>query len=244
MKRRADYSQNFLRSPKLVASLIARSNLTSNDLVYDFGAGSGVISAELAKEVARVVAIEYEPKTVEILRRNMQPLTNVKVIQGDVMQLPFPTEPFKIFANIPFHLSSPIVQRFINTPNAPQAVYLIVQRQFGRKLIANDTSFFTSQLGMIIGAEYAVKSIKNLRKTDFWPHPAVDTMCIEMVKRGVPLVPSGRLKAYRTFTEECFSDPKKFAKLPLNTVGAKVGDSPSRMSLERWVNLFLAQKIY
>ncbi len=244
MKRQHVYSQNFLRSPKLVESLVARSNLTATDIVYDIGAGSGVISSVLARKVQKVVAIEFEPRTAKTLIHNMQAYPNVSVKIGDVMKMNFPTTPYKIFSNIPFHLSSPIVQRFINSPMAPQAAYLIVQKQFGRKLIATDTTHFTGQLGMLLGAEYKVKIIKNLRKTDFWPHPAVDTVMVEMIKRPRPLVPRERLSGYTQFTIQCFSDPKKLARMPLHTIGAEAGLSPSRLSLDQWVQLFMAQSIY
>lgn len=244
MKRRADYSQNFLRSPKLVESLITRSNLTADDTVYDLGAGSGVISSALARKVKKVVAVEYEPGAAKILIHNMKDYPNVSVKIGDVMKLNLPTTPYKIFANIPFHLSSPIIQRFINSPMAPDAAYLIVQKQFGRKLIATDTTHFTGQLGMLLGAEYKVKIIKNLRKTDFWPYPAVDTVFVEIVKRPQPLVPKNRLSTYAQFTVECFSDPKKLAKMPLHVIGQEPGVSPSRLSLDQWVILFNSQKIY
>lgn len=244
MKRLADYSQNFLRSPKLVESLIARSNLTKDDVVYDIGAGSGVISSALARKVKQVVAIEFEPRTAKTLIHNMQPYPNVTVKVGDVMAMHFPKTPYKIFANIPFHLSSPIVQRFINSPMAPEAAYLIVQKQFGRKLIATDTSHFTGQLGMLLGAEYKAKIIKSLRKTDFWPHPAVDTVLIELIKRKTPLVSPQRLSGYTQFTIQCFSDPKKLAKMPLQVIGQTAGVSPSRLSLDQWVILFNSQKIY
>lgn len=244
MKRRADYSQNFLRSPKLVESLVARSNLTATDTVYDIGAGSGVITSVLAKKVKQVIAIEFEPHTAKTLIHNMQAYTNVSVKIGDVMNMNFPTTPYKIFANIPFHLSSPIVQRFINSPMSPEAAYLIVQQQFGRKLIAADTTHFTGQLGMLIGAEYSAKIIKSLRKTDFWPHPAVDTVMIELIKRKTPLIPKERLSAYTNFTVACFSDPRKLAKMPLQVIGAEPGLSPSRLSLDRWVLLFNSQSVY
>lgn len=244
MKRLASYSQNFLRSPKLVESLVARSTLTKDDVVYDIGAGSGVISSVLAKRVKQVVAVEYEPEAAKKLIHNMKDYANVTVKIGDIMQLKLPTSPYKIFANIPFHLSSPIIQRFINSPMSPDAAYLIVQKQFGRKLIATDTTHFTGQLGMLIGAEYKVKIIKNLHKTDFWPHPAVDTVCIEMIKRPQPLIPKQRLSGYAQFTIECFSDPKKLAKMPLHIIGKEVGASPSRLSLDQWVLLFNAQTRY
>ena len=244
MKRRADYSQNFLRSPKLVEQLVSRSVIKKDDVVYDLGAGSGVIASVLAKYAKQVVAVEYDQRVAKTLRHNMSNFSNVTVKIGDVMTLALPTTPYKIFANIPFHLSSPIIQRFINSPFAPEAAYLIVQRQFGRKLIATDTTHFTGQLGMLLGAEYSVKIIKNLRKTDFWPHPAVDTVCVEMIKRKEPLVAKNRLAAYAQFTHDCFSDPKKLAKMPLKTIGAEPGISPSRLSLDRWINLFNAQSTY
>lgn len=244
MKRLASYSQNFLRSPKLVESLLARTNLTADDVVYDIGAGSGIITSVLASKVKRVIAIEFDPRIAETLKKNTESYQNVSVKVGDVLNIQFPKTPYKIAANIPFHLSSPIVQRFINSDTAPQAVYLVVQKQFGKKLVATDTTHFTSQLGMIIGAEYKVKVLKALRKTDFWPHPAVDTVWIELIKRDIPLVGKDRLSAYQTFTTECFSDPKKLAKLPLHIIGQSAGVSPSRLSLDQWVLLFANQRIY
>ena len=244
MKRLASYSQNFIRSPKLVESLIGRSNLTKTDVVYDLGAGSGVISSALAQRVAHVVAIEYDERLMETLRKNLAGYTNVTIKEGNILTATLPKTPYKIFSNIPFHLSSPIVQKFVNSPTSPEAAYLIVQRQFGRKLIATDTTHFTSQLGMIIGAEYRVKIVKSLRRTDFWPHPAVDTVCTEFIKRPVPLVPKTRLKAYEMFTVDSFSDPKVLATMPLAVIGQTPGVSPSRLSLEQWIILFQHQTTY
>ncbi len=244
MKRLAHYSQNFLRRPNLVRELIKLTNLTSTDTVYDLGAGSGVISSVLAETVGMVVAIEYEPRTVELLKINMEKYSNVDVHQADILKFSLPTTPYKIFANIPFHLSSPIIHRFINSPDAPEAAYLITQKQFGKKLVATDTTHFTSQLGMIIGAEYEVKVLKPLKPTDFWPHPAVDTVFIGLIKRHTPMVQKSRLSAYQKFTEECFSDPKKLSKMPLEVINAVPGISPSRLHLNQWVKLFNSQTLY
>ncbi len=244
MKRLAHYSQNFIRRPNLVRELLRFTNLKATDTVYDFGAGSGVISSVLAETVKSVVAIEYEPRTVELLKINMEKYGNVTVVKGDALKVDLPTTPYKIFANIPFHLSSPIIQRFVNSPTAPQAAYLITQKQFGKKLVATDTTHFTGQLGMVIGAEYEVKVLRPLKRTDFWPHPAVDTVFIGLVKREVPLVDPKRLNGYRKFTEDCFSDPKKLAKMPLEKIHAVPGISPSRLDLNQWVELFNHQTTY
>ncbi len=244
MKRLHDYSQNFLQSPQLVHELLRLTSINRTDTVYDIGAGSGVIASVLVPKVNKVVAVEFEPRIAETLRRNMEKYTNVEVVVGDALKVPLPKSPYKIVANIPFHLSSPIIQRFINSDTSPTEAYLIVQKQFGRKLVATDTSHFTSQLGMLLGVEYEVTILKNLKKTDFLPRPAVDTVFIGLSKRTAPLIPKHRLKAYEIFTAECFSDRSKLAKMPLETIGQTAGFSPSRVSLETWVSLFNSQKRY
>lgn len=244
MKRLDQYSQNFLKSPQLVRELISKSNLRVTDTVYDLGAGSGLISSVLADAVKKVVAVEYDLRLKPTLEKNLSQHRNVTITIADALTMPLPKTDYKVFANIPFHISSPLVQRFVNNPEAPLAAYLIVQKQFGRKLEATDQKSFTSQLGMIIGAEYTVKIIKNLKKTDYTPQPAVDTVCVELVKRKTPLVDHDRLDAYQKFTLECFSDPKKLAKMPLNVIGDTPGLSPSRLSLTQWVILFNSQKVY
>lgn len=244
MKRLDTYSQNFIKSPRLVRELVAISNLRVNDTVLDLGAGSGVISSVLADAVKQVIAVEYDSRLKATLQKNLEQYRNVTIKMADILIMPLPTSPYKIFANIPFHVSSPLLQRFVNNPNGPVAAYLIVQKQFGRKLEATNAKQFTSQLGMIINAEYSVKIIKSLRKTDFDPQPAVDTVCVELVKRKEPLVPKDRLEAYQQFTYECFSDPKKLAKMPLKVIGAESGLSPSRLTVAQWIILFNSQKIY
>ena len=164
MKRLDQYSQNFLKSPQLVRELISKSNLRVTDTVYDLGAGSGLISSVLADAVKKVVAVEYDLRLKPTLEKNLSQHRNVTITIADALTMPLPKSDYKVFANIPFHISSPLVQRFVNSPEAPLAAYLIVQKQFGRKLEATDQKSFTSQLGMIIGAEYTVKIIKNLKK--------------------------------------------------------------------------------
>lgn len=241
MKRRADYSQHFLRSPRLVEELVRRAHLKKTDTVYDIGAGSGVISSVLARHVAQVIAVEYEPKTVELLKKNSVPYSNIKVLEADILTTPFPRDSYKIVANIPFHISSKIVRSFLHSSTSPEAAYLIVQRQFGQKLISTDAKKFTSQLGMLLGAEYKIKIIKSLRKTDFWPHPAVDTVFMELIKRPQPLVAKQDMARYIAFTERCFANPKELAKAPLHIIGATPGLSPSRLTLDQWILLFNSQ---
>ena len=78
MKRRvATHGQHFLRGSRLIGELVGHSNIRRCDTVIDVGAGSGAISAVLARRAARVVAYENEPQALILLRRNMARYSNV-----------------------------------------------------------------------------------------------------------------------------------------------------------------------
>lgn len=237
MKRLDNCSQVFLRSPRLVAELIGHSNIRKNDLVLDIGAGTGVITGVLAGRCKTVYAIETEPRAADKLRQNAARFDNVKVAQADILRYPLPTGPYKVFANIPFHLSSPIVQRLAFADNAPKSMYLIVQKQFANKLLAND-KHFTSQLGAQLAPWWAVRIRKPLRKTDFWPHPAVDTVLLEIKKREDPLLQLNTMDKYHEFIVKAFETPAFYQRLPLNRVGISPELTPSQLTGEQWSALY------
>lgn len=243
MKRLASYSQYFLRNPSLVKELIGHSTIKKSDVVIDIGAGSGIISAALAPRCKTVISVEVEPRMITKLYENLAHHSNSRIYEGSFLTMPLPETPYKIFANIPFHLSSPIVRRLVEAPNSPDAIYLIVQKQFANKLLPSSDRF-TGQLGMMIGPLYDARVRKRLQKTDYWPHPNVDTVFLEMLRRSDPLIAYDKMPAYRRFIEECFSDPKKFARMPQKAIGLPIGIKPSQMQLHQWVALFEKQTRY
>lgn len=243
MKRLAHYSQYFLRNPRLIKELIGHSSLSQSDTVYDIGAGSGIISSVLASYCKNVIAIEIEPRMIQKLHDNVAKYPNVRVYEGSFLDMNLPDAPYKVFANIPFHLSSPILRKLTESSRPPTAIYLIVQKQFANKLLP-DSDRFTGQLGMMVGPTFAVRIRKRLKRTDFWPHPNVDTVFVELLHRDAPLIQTSRLPAYRRFIEGCFSDPKIFAKMPVSLAQIPPGAKPSQLKLNHWIDLFDRQNIY
>ena len=130
-------SQHFLRSPKLALILIGHSNLKKRDIVIEIGAGSGVITSALAHRVKHVIAIEPDHETAKKLRANIakRQIENVKIIEQDFLDYTLPSTPYKVFSNPPFHLSSKIIHKLIESDNPPESFYLILQKQFALKLL-------------------------------------------------------------------------------------------------------------
>lgn len=173
-------SQHFLRSPRLALILIGHSNLKKRDTVVEIGAGSGVITSALAHRVSQVIAIEEDHATAEKLRENLKKreITNVTVVEKDIRDYELPDSNYKVFANPPFHLSSEIMHKLIESKNPPEAIYLILQKQFALKLL-NNTRHYTSQLGFKLTAKYDTRIRLPLKPTDFTPPPAVPCVFFE-----------------------------------------------------------------
>lgn len=242
MQRLDSHSQNFLRSPRLVKELIGHSTIKKSDTVLDIGAGSGVISSALATRCKEVIAYELDPRMVMKLRDNLARYDNVTVVHADFLRSELPQEPYKIFANIPFHLSSPILKKLTESPRRPRAIYLIVQKQFANKLLI-DKPGFTGMLGAQIAPLYAARVRQRLQKSDYFPPPAVETAMIELKIKDEQLIPEDRLAAYRQFIADCFADPKIFLKMPLKEIGA-ADKKPSELFTNEWIDLFTKQQRY
>ena len=240
MKRQVvTHSQHFLRNPRLIAELIGHSNIRHGDLVIDIGAGSGAITAVLAHRCRQVLAYENEPGILNKLQQNMRRHKNVKVIAQDFLLAKLPDEPYKVFANIPFHLSADIIRKLTNNDetHTPQAIYLIVQKQFAQKIVPSDWRF-TSQLGTQLAPWWQTRIRRPLRRTDFTPPPAVDTVLLELRPRPEPLLPTLERDEYQSFVAKCYASQKVFATIPRAKAGINPERKPSELTPEEWVRLY------
>ena len=181
--RKYQLSQHFLKNPRFALKLVGHSNIKKRDLVLDIGAGSGVITFALSKKAREIWAIEPDHETAEKLRKNLEKfkIENVKIFEEDFLTMDLPTEPYKVFSNPPFHLSSEIVHKLLESKNPPESFYLILQKQFALKLLNTDRHY-TSQLGKELIKNYQTKIKYPLNPTDFTPPPAVPTVLFEAKK--------------------------------------------------------------
>ena len=164
---------------------------------------------------------------------------NVKVIAQDFLQTKLPDEPYKVFANIPFHLSADIVRKLTNNNemHAPRSIYLIVQKQFAQKIVPSDRHF-TSQLGAQLAPWWQTRIRRPLRRTDFTPPPAVDTVLLELRPRPEPLLSTLERDEYQSFVAKCYASQKAFAAVPRAKASINPESKPSELTPEEWVRLY------
>ena len=116
---RALLSQNFLKDSCLIASLLDRFNLGDDSVVYEIGPGEGIITKQLALRYKQVVAIEKDPRLAHLLQRRFSGWPNVTIHSGDFLHYCLPRSPYKVFANIPFNITSAIVTRLTTAERPP-----------------------------------------------------------------------------------------------------------------------------
>jgi 23S rRNA (adenine-N6)-dimethyltransferase len=241
-------AQNFLRSSKIVRSLLANSSITSRDVVYEIGPGRGIITAELAQIARKVVAIEKDPSLARRLLERFQNVGNVQIIANDFLQYPIHDQEYKIFANIPYNITADIVRTILYTSPTPSEAYLVMQRQAAEKFSGNPSE---TQFSILAKPVFEIQIIRKLRRIDFEPMPNVDSVLLHIKKRHSPLVRKEDAFLYRSFVRYGFSTWKNSLKLifkpiftyqqwkhlskdlqfPLNAI-------PSRLTFEQWLGLF------
>lgn len=244
-----EYSQNYLHSRRLVRRLLEKSSIRPGDLVYDIGAGHGIISQELARRGVRVVAIEKDRELHSRLKRRLagNPLVDIRL--ADFLKERLPSHgAYKVFANIPFLATADIVRRLLWRENPPQDCYLIMQKEAADRFRGTPCE---TQFSVLSGPWFEFSLLHSFRRTDFVPSPGVDVVLMRMRKRGPPLLASEHTGAYRDFVIYAFRQGSPSLKKTLagtltdtqfRRLSADLGFGlqarPSDLDVEQWLALF------
>jgi 23S rRNA (adenine-N6)-dimethyltransferase len=242
------YSQNFLRSRKLVDRLIDRSSLRSTDEVVEIGPGRGIITECLARRCRRVVAVEKDGSLLGPLRQRLAGRSNVDVRGGDFLDYTLPSTPYKVFASIPFNVTAAIVGKLTSGLSPPDDSYLAVQAEAARRFVGAPNVTLTS---VLLSPWFEPSIVHHFRCTDFDPVPGVEVVMLRLRRLSPPLVEPKARQIFRDFVVYCFTAWQPSLRCTLTrllgrpgallvTRRAKVLPSsrPSEVCLEQWLDLF------
>ena len=245
---RALLSQNFLRSSHLIASLLDRFDLGGDSTVYEIGPGEGLITGQLAQRYREVVAIEKDARLAYRLQRTLRDYPNVTIHHGDFLRYPLPDNPYKVFANIPFNITSAIVARLTSGEHPIDEAYLTMQQEAAHMYLGEPRESLRS---MLLKPWFDIKIVHRFRRADFVPTPRVDVVMLRLRKRGPPLVSRADRQLFRDFVVYMFTHWQPHHAPPLNDLftrqqrrfmerelGLHLDVKPTSISLGDWLALF------
>lgn len=251
--RRRSHAQNFLRSERLVAQLIAGAEIGPVDLVLEVGAGSGILTRALAARARRVVAIELDPLWADRLRHQFTGEPQVAIVEKDALRLPLPDEPFRVFASVPFNMTTAVLHRLLDDLAAPLVrADLIVQWDAARKRTAID---YSNLLNLTWEPWYEFFLVRRLRAQLFRPVPAVDAGVLTIRRRLIPLLPPNDREGFVNLVRAGYLRPGARLRAALQRIftdrqfvrlAEDWGFSPDALARDldcwQWVGLFTFMK--
>ena len=230
--------QNFLVNKGALEKIIKSADLKKEDVVLEVGPGIGTLTQELAKSVSKVIAIEKDKKMIEILKETLKEFKNVEIIQGDILKtnIELPKQ-YKLVANIPYYLTSPLIRKFLENPpnqNQPEEIILMVQKEVAQRICANPKNM--SILAVSVQFYAKAKIIFYVKKENFWPKPKVDSAIIKITPQK--LSPSVSVELFFKIVKAGFSQPRK--QIGNNLLALSLLNGPKMLKLDKQqINLWL-----
>jgi len=193
LRPRKALSQNFLTDPAALDSIVAAAELQPGDRVMEVGPGLGVLTRRLLAAGATVLAVELDPRLAAYLRRELGALPAFDLIEADALSLHprdcFPGEDFKVVANIPYHITSPLLHAFLEGDRPPQLSVLLVQAEVAARVAAAPGQM--SYLSVFVQNVAAAEIVGRVPAAAFEPAPEVDSAILRLRRRPSPQIPVG-----------------------------------------------------
>jgi len=173
--------QNFLIDASVLAKILKAANVGPEDAILEIGPGIGTLTQELAKHASQVVAIEKGAKMVEILSETLTDFKNVQVISEDALKFDpqhsaLAGKPYKLIANLPYYITSPVIRKFLETEHGPKLLVLMVQKEVAQRICVAPPDM--SILAVSVQYYATPKIISHVSKNCFWPAPKIDSAII------------------------------------------------------------------
>lgn len=244
-------SQNFLVNRKLVSDLVGISSINSEDLVIEIGPGKGIITKCLLEKANKVIAIELDLNLYDELKKAI-PDDKVEFILGDFLRYDLPTnDSYKIFANIPFQITSQIISKITEHNNKPIDSYLILQKEAAMKYMGIPYQQSESLRSLLLKPHFDITVEHQFKRNDFKPVPSVDIVMIRMSSKHSELR-NEEYAVYQDFLAYLYDSPKNvtmkkaladlFSYTQIKRLskdnGFKLDDNYTVIDYSQWINIF------
>ncbi|MGQ9509603.1 MAG: 16S rRNA (adenine(1518)-N(6)/adenine(1519)-N(6))-dimethyltransferase RsmA [Thermodesulfobacteriota bacterium] len=225
-KRR--WGQHFLIDRNILNKIVRSAKIGKEDIVLEIGPGLGEMTLLLAEQAERVFAIEIDSYLVRFLRKKLEGISNIEVIEGDILEFDFSSlfrragRPLRVVANLPYQISSPLLFRFVEERKFFYDLHLMMQKEVVERLIALPGRKVYGSLSVLIQAVAIPTLLFLIKPSAFFPPPKVDSAFVRIEWRRKALVERKGEEWFKKVVKDCFGyrrktllNALKFSDLPL-----------------------------
>jgi len=180
--------QHFLVDGNILRKIIELACFRASDGVLEIGPGRGALTLPLAGKVSRLVAVEKDSRLVDMLREKLRAsgIANVQLVSQDILtcdldELLFPpSEKIQVIGNLPYNISSPVLEKLMSVRERLGRAVLMFQREVAERLTASPCSKGYGAMTLLIGYHTRPRCLLSVPRKAFYPVPKVDSMVVEL----------------------------------------------------------------
>ena len=175
--------QNFLADKNMQQRIVQSCDLKSDDQVIEIGPGQGVLTRLIAPQIRKLICVEMDRDLIEPLRSNLP--SSVEVVHADFLKwdMGHLGSGIKVIGNIPYYISTPIIERLIRHSAQITEAFLTVQLEFGERLTAKPGGKEYGSLTCFAQYHADIKLLFKIKNSCFKPAPKVDSCFLHLKMR-------------------------------------------------------------
>lgn len=258
--------QHFLVDQGVLATIIEAAEVGPRDDVLEIGPGPGVLTAALADRARSVTAVEIDERMVAVLRDTLGERANVKIVRADALDVDLyaigDRAPTRIVANLPYQITTPLLERFLADPRRVPLIVVLVQEEVAKRMVATADNEKAPRergyLSVFVQSFAEPRIVRRVGPRSFRPPPKVSSAIVALRTRATPAFAPLDQTAFLRFVSDAFRHRRKQLRSALGheaglereraaralaDAGIDPRRRPEELSLAEWVALATAAGI-
>lgn len=178
--------QNFITDANLLDAIVADSGINGDDTIVEIGTGAGTLTRAIAKVAKKVYSFEVDRNLQPVLALSLQGVDNAEVIFRDILKMKDDElksvvgDSFKVVANLPYYITTPLAMRFIESSLDVKSVTIMVQKEVALRFVAKPNTADYSAITLAIEMAGNAQITRNVSRNMFFPSPNVDSAVVRI----------------------------------------------------------------
>ncbi|MEP7076563.1 MAG: 16S rRNA (adenine(1518)-N(6)/adenine(1519)-N(6))-dimethyltransferase RsmA [Acidobacteriota bacterium] len=249
--------QNFLVDPLYIAKIVDALEVQPGNIVVEIGPGRGALTERLVAHADRIIALEIDRDLVPLLRDRFKNDENLIVIEADVLKTDLAelvppdmhtdpsSPPFKVVANLPYYISTAVLQKLAEQRHLLSTLVLMFQREVVDRITAAPGNSDRGFLTVLTEAFFEVERLFDVPAEAFRPQPKVRSSVVRLTPKASVISSETVFRelisnAFRQKRKTITNNLKPFYPNAAATLAAAEIDPrlrPEALTLDQWLRL-------